>query len=60
MIDIFYDIIGGEEIYYVAEETEVKKGIKIFNRLCGNHRNRKEAENILKAILKERREDAGN
>ncbi len=54
MISIFYDIIAGNEVYYIADEVEVEKGIKTLYRLTGQIRTRKEAEARLKEILKQK------
>lgn len=53
MIGIFYDVLNYEKFYYVAEEVEIKKGIRKFTRLSGIHKDRKEAEKLLKLILKD-------
>lgn len=53
MIGIFYDVLDFEKFYYVAEEVEIKKGIRKFTRLSGIHKDKKEAEKLLKLILKD-------
>ena len=54
MIKIYEDILNWVPYYYVVDEIEVRKGVKKFERLCGLHKDRKEAEAIMKDILKNR------